>query len=193
MASRFLWFQGVSQKFYNERLLELTFSCHFTKTDLICATTYGHLIIIRNYASILTIEDSDERARRWGEQTIVLALKERVQHLAVQDTHVTASTVSHIIFFDTRTLPDLPLSSSSDLGQNFPTHRVYSILSANPANLLHASCAQIVGSVIYYAYPSWVPTRSTSESLRTKQYVHEVPERARHAGFRCIRTYDFAK
>jgi hypothetical protein len=165
---------------------------------LVCGTSFGHLLIIRNYAFILSITDDDERARVWGQQTIILALKEPIQHLAVQGTHVTATLTTHIIFFDTRTLPNIPLiqpetGPDGHMDSRLPPIRLHSILSANPATLQHASCAQISGSIMYHAFPTLLGGMPSTESLRSGSYVLEVPERARHGGYRCIRTYDFAK
>lgn len=70
-------------------------ACHYTPTDLVCATRNGQLIIVRNYKQVLQGHRSDRQlARRWARNTIVIEIGFPIEFLAVHDTRVTFSTVS---------------------------------------------------------------------------------------------------
>lgn len=188
------------------------FSCHYTSTDLICATKLGHLLITRNHAAVLCIPDAKERLRRWGEQTIIIGFGEPIELLAVDRTHVTASTPTHVIFFDTTTLPNLPLDipnpstalvepSSAGISDSAaeswiestvrsPPITVHSILSLHPYGIRESSCAQMTKTGIYYTYYALGELEAGVGRMVDGLRVPEIPDRAIDRFGICVRGWD---
>ena len=66
--------------------------CHYTPTDLVCATRMGQVFLVCNYREALAAPER-ERLARVTESTIRLDLVSAITHLAIRDTHVVAVTV----------------------------------------------------------------------------------------------------
>lgn len=103
--------------------------CHYTATDLVCATKLGQLLITRNYAEVFEIADEAERIEQWGKHTLAMGFGEPIMLLAVDRTHITVNTPEHIIFLDTSTLPTLPRAPSVPVD---PTMRTVGAMQADP-------------------------------------------------------------
>jgi hypothetical protein len=144
-------------------------------------------LITRDYASVLACPWDEVRSELWTRHTIAIGLRLPIKQLAVEGTRVTVSTMSHIYFFDTSTLPTPRLSALP-----VPPIRIYTILSTHPSAIGSSSCVQIHRSRIFYACHAGSDSTAFNP-IPVPRHVHDVPERAKGGFERCIRSWDFSE
>ncbi|KAI9632720.1 uncharacterized protein MKK02DRAFT_41031 [Dioszegia hungarica] len=105
-----------------------------TTVQDMCAVVYhldfdpAHLTITTAYPSG---QSEANRATAWGEKTIVVNFNKRATELDVDQTHVVLTVAGRPSFFDTRSLPSLPLGP--DAGSSSPIPPLYLHLTSTSA------------------------------------------------------------
>jgi hypothetical protein len=122
--------------------------------DLVCSTSTGYLLIIRDYANILAIPDEDELVIRWAESTIAIGLGATITGVSIHDTRIAVSTQRDLVFFDTATLPRMPLD-----GDTVPPIRVRSVLPVDSRMVERSRGPQLYRTALYTMYYAYDPKR----------------------------------
>lgn len=108
--------------------------CEIVGSDLVYATTIGHMLITKNYLSILESPDISTRAELWKNSTISIGVGHPITYLTSRGTRVAATTKNQLFFFDIRDIPTFPLPSDSTQTTDVPNCRINVLLPIHVHN-----------------------------------------------------------
>jgi len=119
--------------------------------------------------------------------TNVVATTVRATIHQVRPLEPDQSQSERIVFFDTSSLPTVPLSSSSPL----PTTRIHTILSTHSQGVKMASCAQMDRKSIFLIY--WAMGELDAGGVRDAISGERVdpPDEALDGFGVCVKVWDF--